>query len=96
METVERKYAMTRIATGDYLLPSNDAQTLYRLRSYVDGPSGGLDWPRDRTLWCVARWVGELDPNATIETLLDMDRWDDVATCLDTRREAIVAALSEP
>lgn len=46
MSTTERKYAMTRIATGDYLLPSNDARTIWRIERYTDGPSLGLDWPR--------------------------------------------------
>jgi len=45
--TTARKYVMTRIDKGDYLLPSNDGETLWRIRQYMDGPSWGLlDWPR--------------------------------------------------
>ena len=39
MTTVARKYALTKIDPGDYLLPSNDATVLYRIRKYTDGPS---------------------------------------------------------
>jgi hypothetical protein len=96
METLERKYALTRVATGDYLLPSNDLRTLWRIRSYVDGPSFGLDdWPRDKTLWQVGRWTGDTDQGSFIDTSLDDHRWEGVADGFATRREAIDYALSK-
>jgi hypothetical protein len=54
LESVERRYALRKIAAGDYLLLSNDRQTLWRLNRYQDGPSYGLeDMPRDRWFWRV-------------------------------------------
>ncbi len=98
---VERKYALTKVATGDYLLPSNDALTIWRLQSYVDGPSHGLDdWPRDRTLWRVLRWTGDLDaiPAALARESEDCEAfsrgWQECDDGLATRREAIDRALS--
>ena len=91
----ERKYALTRVATGDYLLPSNDLRTLWRIFSYVDGPSFGLDdWPRDKTLWRLMRWTGETNPGSFVDVSLDDRRWAGVADGFATRREAIEDALS--
>jgi hypothetical protein len=36
---VERKYAMVRLGAGDYLLPSNDAQTMWRISKYWEDGS---------------------------------------------------------
>ncbi len=95
--TPERKYALTKIATGDYLLPSNDAANIYRISSYTDGPSMGLeDWPRDRTVWILRRWTGEVGPGCFVDTSADSERWEEVETCIPTRREAINTALTRP
>lgn len=32
----ERKWQMTRVGAGDYLLPSNDEQTLWRITKYEE------------------------------------------------------------
>jgi hypothetical protein len=93
----ERKYVFTKLAFGDYLLPSNDGHALWRLRRYWDGPSQGLDWPRDRAFWGLWRWLG--DPHdhvaitASIENSDDGDRWEIVESLLPSRRAAIEAAL---
>lgn len=90
----ERRYAMTRIGPGDYLLPSNDTQTIWRLWRYTDGPSFGLDdWSRDRELWSLWRWTGATGPGSFIDTSVDSTRWEEVATMLPTRRKAIDIAL---
>jgi hypothetical protein len=87
-----RKYALTKIAVGDYLLPSNSGKTIWRIRRYEDGPSHGLeDWPRDRKVWGIWRWdkptgVGSLDTG-------DWSRWEFYEGLLDTRADAIEAAL---
>lgn len=95
MAVIERKYALTKIAAGDYLLPSNDAQTIYRIQRYTDGPSFGLmDWPRDRELWSVARWTGEVGPGCFVDTSPESERWEEVATCIATRREAVERAIA--
>lgn len=90
---VERIYALSKIATGDYLLPSNDAQTIYRISSYTDGPLMGLDWPSDRTVWILRRWTGEVGPGWFVDTSAGDERWEEVESCIPTRREAIETAL---
>lgn len=90
----ERKYAMTKIDAGDYLLPANDGETLWRLKTYTEGPSSGLDWPRDREVWglwkwrpsAVARVHGRVDPD-------DWEDWEFWEGLCETRQEAIDAAL---
>jgi hypothetical protein len=37
---------MTRLRRGDYLLPSNDGATLWRLTSYVEGDGLAADDPK--------------------------------------------------
>lgn len=92
--TIERKYALTKLASGDYLLPSNDGLTVWRIARYTDGPSFGLeDWPRDRELWRYCKWDRQGHP-ASVEDIDDWDRWTEVGIGYDTRREAIEAALS--
>ncbi len=88
----ESKWVMTKVAAGDYLLPSNDAQTIWRLVRYTDGPSFGLDWSSDRDQWCVRRWSGDLDTHVDIE---DGTRWEGVADGFDTRSQAIEYALAQ-
>lgn len=89
---VERKYVLTRLRARDYLLPSNDGRTIWRLLTYEDGPGHGLevDWPRDRTFWGVWQWTGPVecvDPD-------DWERWEAYDLGMyETRRDAIQAAL---
>jgi hypothetical protein len=90
--TVTRKYALTKVEKGDYLLPSNDGRRVWRLRQYVDGPSGGItDWERDRTLWGCWLWTGplnavDINPDAS-------DRWEFWEGNAETRAEVITIAL---
>ena len=87
---IERKYVLTKIAAGDYLLPSNDGKTIWRIMRYEDGPSYSLDWPKDRMVWGAWSWRGDLDR-------VDPDAWD-MWACgsqwCDTRQQAIDEALS--
>lgn len=101
MIATERKHSLTRIAKGDYLLPSNDGKTLWRITTYEDGPSHGLDdWPRDRTFWGAWRYIGRIDWHGD----MGLDAWEELAgdwndwsgpwdSYLETRREAIESAL---
>lgn len=94
-QPTERKHALIKIAAGDYVLLSNDAQTLWRIESYEDGPSYGLtDWPRDRTLWRLLRWTGDVGVGAYID-LGDRDRWEGVEDWFERRADAIEAALKQ-
>jgi hypothetical protein len=86
------KYALTKVGAGDYLLPSNDAQNIWRIHRYTDGPSNGLDLPRDRELWGVWRWTGRVGPGTYVDTG-SWDRWELRSDTYDTRRDAITAAL---
>lgn len=96
----ERKYAMTRVRAGDYLLPSNDGKTLWRIASYHE--DGSAEWQDERgqwhkvvgTFWQTAKYrhgvprVGLLD-----EDFLDWNEWHTWETNLRTRKEAVEAAL---
>lgn len=101
--TLQRKYAMTRIGPGSYLLPSNDGLTLLYIYSFEDGRSHGIDEP-DRTWWACHRYVGSYE-QAVDAVARDVDeygyvrvhddaRWRQVDTYLPTRREAISRALA--
>ena len=89
---MERKYALTKVAAGDYLLPSNDGLTIWRIAKYEDGPSKGLDIPRDRTFWGVWLWSGVYETAVYVDTEA-WDRWEMCEAGLDSRAEAIQSAL---
>jgi len=90
----ERRYAMTRLAAGDYLLPGNDRVTLFRLATYEDGPSHGLDDSyADRTYWGAWRWNIKHRWPETVDDLDNWGNWDMVAALCMTRHDAIAAAL---
>lgn len=72
--TPQRKYALTKIAAGDYLLPSNDAQTIWRITAYTDGPSNGLEIPKDRKFWGLWRWDSAC--YASRSGVVDPDDWE--------------------
>lgn len=95
MATPERRYALIKIKAGDYLLPANDGKTLWRVKTYEDGPSHGLmDMERDQMFWGVWRWEGNpIVGTIDVEEIVEIDRWRMVATHHRTRRQAIDAAL---
>ena len=84
----DRKYVLTKIARGDYLLPSNSGKTIWRLCTYEDGIEQGLDHDLG-TVWGVWKWVGGGD----VVDPLDWGRWEMWESSLRTRVEAIEAAL---
>ena len=85
----ERKYVLTRVKRGDYLLPSNDGQTIWRIATYTDGPSNGLDIPKDREFWGIWKWTG----HGLAVDVEDWDQWEMHGSTCETRREAIDGAL---
>lgn len=93
--TVERKYALTKIEAGDYLLLGNDGKTLWRVVKSEDGPSHGLDpkvFPKDFVEWQAWKWTGREHPETVDDLVLGDDRWDYWERG-DSREEAIQAAL---
>ncbi len=91
-----RTYALVKVAAGDWLLPSNDARTLWRLQRYEDGPSHGLDpevFPTDFEAWQLWRYKRPLAAALWREDVEDWDQWTLVATNLETRGEAIDEAM---
>lgn len=92
--TPQRKYALTKLAPGDWLLPSNDRKTLWRIATYIDGPSTGLDdMPRDKTFWGVWKWIGRTElPRDEIDLEFG-DSWSLLSEWHESRREAIDEAM---
>lgn len=101
MTSIERKYQMIRLGAGDYLLPSNDAQTLWRIYSYQEDGSlwhseyGKPDKQVVGMFWAVAKWNrGFPEVMAFFDReFLEWDNWDFCAGPLLTRREAIGEAM---
>lgn len=76
-----RKYAMTKLSAGDYLLPSNDGTRLLRItRSEKEG-------------WDVFLWAHRLDLGGHVDPD-DWSAWDCIAQWLPSRNEAIREALT--
>lgn len=84
-----RNYRMIRLGAGDYLLPSNDAQTLWRVAKYDE--DDGL------TLWGLWKWDGGMPTVDQIAAALDEGAWTDRWMFWDggyrTRAAAIKGAL---
>lgn len=91
----ERRYAMTRVAAGDWVLPSNDGRTLYRIKSYEEDGSAqwrdsrGRERPVRGKWWGVLRYTGPT--GGFIE--LDGDLWEWFDHGYPTRSAAVDAAL---
>lgn len=85
--TERRRYALTKIRPGDYLVPANDGETLYRLSTYTeDGSVEGLVG----TFWGVWRYKGRRPLDALgLEDLEDWNEWEMVEMLLRTRRQAL-------
>ncbi len=83
VEHMRPVYTMTRLGKGDYLLPSNDAQTLWRLYRWEEG-------------WNLWRWDGGFPTLDSINAALEMDdwsRWECWSGPFATRAEAIRDAI---
>lgn len=94
---MERKYALTRLSKGDYLLPSNDAQTLWRVYTYEEDGSAsfvirdGSEQVIKGIFWALAK-----RPMPNPDVPFDLEEWEGWvpwADLFDSRKEAIEDAL---
>jgi len=99
---IERRYALTKIAAGDYLLPGNDARSLWRItrgEETVPVESGADRWRHEYTrrviVWEAWRYTaGRItNPPDLPDDFLDWSHWSCEASWCDTRAEAIREAL---
>lgn len=75
----ERKYVLTSLGSGDYLLPGNNGKTLWRIFRATPG-------------WEIWRWRHQVGENAPAVSEEWAD-WDHVQSHNNTRAEAISEAL---
>lgn len=96
--TVERRFALRRLAQGDYLLLSNDERTLWRIKTYdEDGTAENEDGPVLGRFWGVWRF-NRFDWKVMMihdlaDAVEDWDQWTMVDMGYRTRREATASAL---
>ena len=96
-----RKYAMTRISAGDWLLPSNDGRTLWRVVEYVeDGctevSADGKKWHKlTGKFWAVWKYRKPLPDEAMPlpDDFLEWEQWEQWDSGLLKRKYAVEAAL---
>lgn len=90
---IERKYAMTRVKAGDYILPDNDGKTIWRLQKYQEDET--VTWgdgsPVKGSFWRVLKWKPTTDGVLDLD---DWDRFDEWSYGHRTRDEAIQEALT--
>jgi hypothetical protein len=95
----ERRFQMTRLRAGDYLLPDNDGRTLWRIARYEERDGSltrgdgtvvnGDFWALWRCRWC----LDELDPETfEFETF---HNYVEVQCLLPSRQAAIDAAMRD-
>jgi len=93
----ERKWVLTKIGAGDYLLPSNDRQTLWRIARGDE--QAGAEGLRIVSVWQVWRYAhatvgpGASTPEEIAEDVEDWSNWTLEASWCETRAEAIAEAL---
>lgn len=95
---MERTWAMTKLRTGDWALPSNSGKTLWRIcRNPNDGAPGGWAWD---LYWfegpANAVYAGEVPEGAPEYVDIDFDDWSRFSLAgqaLPTRQAAIDEAL---
>lgn len=92
---IERKFTLKTLAKGDYLLIGNDGKTLWRIRTYEDGPSHGVEsMTRDREFWGVWRWDSPVTLGKSAIEIDNDSRWNAWDLSMYKKREdAIQAAL---
>lgn len=92
--TVERKYAMTKIEKGDWLLPSNDGKTVWRIRICTElAPSPDGHGDREVDHWEIWRWLGSTLTAFAGGDVEDWSQWDFYEGYHKTRKDAVDSAL---
>ena len=100
----DRKYRMIRVGAGDYLLPSNDKVTLWRIYSYEEDGSAEYQDSRGKwrtvtgTFWATAKFARPFTPDTLADDLpddpTDWEHWETWDVGHRTRQSAIDAALN--
>jgi hypothetical protein len=91
-----RRYALTKVRSGDYLCLSNDGTRLWRFTLYQDGSDLGLDVDyKLRTFWRVQySHMSEItEVQSRQGDILDPMYWFDRQVNLPTRQAAINVML---
>lgn len=87
------KYASTKLRAGDYVIPSDDAHTLYRVSTYEDGRVHGLDrGPEVVTLWLVRSCRFPSRSALSVQEIRDLD-WREVSSGHRTKKEAMASVF---
>jgi hypothetical protein len=94
--TPERKFALIKIEAGDYLLPGNNATTLWRIRRGAERhiAENGLD-EIERPAWELWRWMSRLTDTHALEQVDpgDWSQWEYQET--DTTRQKVIDRAME-
>lgn len=86
-----RKYQMTRLGAGDYILPSNDGTVLFRIVRIDE-----VDNDRPVKVWSVYVYDTPVEeiPEELPEDFIEWNRWNEISHWHPTRKAAIDDALT--
>ena len=91
---VKRKYALSRIKAGDYLLPSNDRKTIWRIAQYEE--DGNAQYNDGTKL--IGRFWGAWKYIGRDSDTINLQEWSDfnmLGSLFRSRTEAIKFAMNE-
>lgn len=94
--STERKYALRKLSQGDYLLPSNDRHTFWRI--CIGEEANENDVGKPHRIWELWRWIGTPDPEAVALSIVEdhsswTNHWECCSFGLPTRADAIKEAM---
>jgi hypothetical protein len=102
----QRRYVLTKIEPGDYLLPGNDGRSLWRIKRGTElepvRSGGGClvhEWTRTVHVWEAWRYLGRISAGRDLpDDFLEWSEWELMASWCATRAKAIREAvrLSSP
>lgn len=98
-----QKYATTRVTAGDYVVPSNDANCLWRIHQYREDGSAFVYVEADRQVpltgkfWAVYRSSFPVAMDTPLGGVWDdWDKWECHGTGYRTKKEALGSIFSTP